>query len=197
LQLCNIQLCISLNQVRWVMQTFSFGNRSLGHWWVCIWSWCYVDHPVVDDRCVMLKLKLMSWLQTYHLNSYNQLQLLWADKHSVCLKMMGQDILSRNTNKMQLCNRIYYSKVYWRLSMFRAAHRSSSGALNCICRLWFIHPRGDRLLPRLSGKKMHFFFPLSLGNGRSPRGCINQRRQIQFRAPDDEWCAARNMLSLQ
>jgi len=29
-----------------------------------------VDHPVVDDRCVMLKLKLMSWLQTCHLNSY-------------------------------------------------------------------------------------------------------------------------------
>jgi len=24
----------------------------------------------------------------------------------------------RNTNKMQLCNRIYYSKVYWRLNMF-------------------------------------------------------------------------------
>ena len=54
------------------------------------------------------------------------------------------------TNKMQPCNRIYYSEVYWRLKMFRAAHRSSSGALNCICRL-----------------------------------------QIQFRAPDDERCAAR------
>ena len=40
-------------------------------------------------------------------------------------------------------------------------------------------------------------FPLSLGNGRSPHGHINQRLQIQFRAPDDERCAARNMLSLQ
>jgi len=38
--------------------------------------------------------------------------------------------LSRNTNKMQLCNRIYYFKVYWRLNMFRATHRSSSEALN-------------------------------------------------------------------
>ena len=47
--------------------------------------------------------------------------------------------LSRNSNKMQLCNRIYYSKVYWRLNMFRAAHRSLSGALNCICSLWFIY----------------------------------------------------------
>jgi hypothetical protein len=43
--------------------------------------------------------------------------------------------LSRNTNKMQLCIRIYYFKVYWRLNMFQAAHRSSSGALNCICNL--------------------------------------------------------------
>jgi len=34
-------------------------------------------------------------------------------------------------------------------------------------------------------------------NGRSPHGYINQRLQIQFRAPDDERCAARNMLSLQ
>jgi hypothetical protein len=44
------------------------------------------------------------------------------------------------------CNRIYYSKVYWRLNMFRAAHRSSSGALNCICSLWFIYPCGERSL---------------------------------------------------
>jgi hypothetical protein len=57
--------------------------------------------------------------------------------------------LSRNTNKMQLCNRIYYSKVYWVLNMFRAAHRSSSGALNCICSLWFIYTCGDRPLSGL------------------------------------------------
>ena len=72
-------------------------------------------------------------------------------------------------------NRIYYSKVYRRLNMFRAAYRSSSGALNCICSLWFIYPCGDRLLSRLSGKLM----------------------QIQFAAPDDERYAARNMLSLR
>ena len=40
--------------------------------------------------------------------------------------------------------------------MFRAAHRSSPGALNCICSLWFIYPCGDRPLSRLS-----------LDNGRS------------------------------
>jgi len=38
---------------------------------------------------------------------------------------------------------------------------------------------------------------LSLGNGRSSNGHINQRLQIKFRAPDDERCAARIMLSLQ
>jgi len=32
------------------------------------------------------------------------------------------------TNKMQPCTRIYYSKVYQLLNMFRATHRSSSGA---------------------------------------------------------------------
>ena len=104
-------------------------------------------------------------------------------------------LLSINTNKMQLCNRIYYSKVFWRHNMFRAAHRSSSGALNCICSLWFICPYSDRPLRRLSGKQIHF--PLSLGNGRSPHGYINQRLQIRFRAPDDERCDARNMLCFQ
>ena len=39
--------------------------------------------------------------------------------------------------------------------------------------------------------------PLSLDNGRSPHVLINQRLQIQFRAPDDERYAVRNMLSIQ
>jgi hypothetical protein len=40
-------------------------------------------------------------------------------------------------------------------------------------------------------------FPLSLGNGRSPHGHINQRLKIQFRAPDDERFAARNTIKLK
>jgi hypothetical protein len=40
---------------------------------------------------------------------------------------------------MQLCNRMYYSKVYWRLNMFRAAHHSSSGTLNSTCSLRLIY----------------------------------------------------------
>ena len=36
--------------------------------------------------------------------------------------------------------------------MFQAAHRSSSGALTCICSLWFIYTCGDQPLSSLSGK---------------------------------------------
>jgi len=90
---------------------------------------------------------------------------------------------------MQPCNRIYYSRIYWRLNMFRATYRSSSGAQNCICSLRFIYPCGDHPLSRLDGK-----FPSSLDNGRSPHGYTNRRLQIQFGAPDDERYATRNML---
>ena len=37
----------------------------------------------------------------------------------------------------------------------------------------------------------------SLDNGRSQHVYVNQRLKIQFKAPDDERYAARNMLSLQ
>jgi len=40
--------------------------------------------------------------------------------------------------------------------MFRASHRSSSGALNCICSLWFTYIRGDRPLSRLRGKWIRY-----------------------------------------
>jgi len=36
--------------------------------------------------------------------------------------------------------------------MFRAAYRSSSEALNCICSLWFTYTCGDRPLSSLSGE---------------------------------------------
>jgi len=41
------------------------------------------------------------------------------------------------TNRMQPCTRIYYSNVYQLLNMFQVTHRSSSGAQNCNCSLWF------------------------------------------------------------
>jgi hypothetical protein len=51
--------------------------------------------------------------------------------------------------------------------------------------------------PTVAKVEWEMHFPLSLGNGRSPHGYINQRLHIPFRAPDDERCAARNKLSLQ
>jgi len=35
--------------------------------------------------------------------------------------------------------------------MFRVACRSSLGASNCVCSLWFIYPCGDWPLSRLGG----------------------------------------------
>jgi hypothetical protein len=93
--------------------------------------------------------------------------------------------ISRNNIKMQPCNRIYYFKDNWRLKMIRAAHRSSSGALYYIFWLWFTWyflRRHDFTSSILLHRKKYY---------------INQRLQIQFRATDDEWCAARNMLRLQ
>ena len=66
--------------------------------------------------------------------------------------------------------------------MFRAAHRSSSGALNCVCSFWFIYPCGYRPLPRLSGKwqwkMLHPALPFSLlgatVNHKSPINCLVQ-----------------------
>ena len=96
------------------------------------------------------------------------------------------------TNKMQPCIRIYYSTVHWRLNMFRAAHRSSSGAPT---------------LFSSSGLHTH------VATGRSQVWVGTVPTQTWLRpvttcvckpeaantvgAPDDERCAARNMLSLQ
>jgi len=67
--------------------------------------------------------------------------------------------------------------------MFRAAHLSS-GTLNYICNLWFIEYflRCNRMLEVNSWIRR--------------KGYINQKIEIQFRAPDDERCNARYMLSL-
>jgi len=59
--------------------------------------------------------------------------------------------------------------------MFRAAHRLSLGALNCIFSRWFTYICGDWPLSRLSG-----IFPLSLDNGRSPRMYIYVTRGCKY-----------------
>jgi len=64
---------------------------------------------------------------------------------------------------MQPCNRIYYSTVHWRLSMFRAAYCSSSGALTVF-----------------AASEWELQFPLRLDYGQSLNAYVNQRLQIQL-----------------
>jgi hypothetical protein len=65
------------------------------------------------------------------------------------------------TNEMQPCNRICYSKIYWRLNVFRAAYHSSSGASNYICSLWFIYPCRERSSSRLRVPTQHGQRPIT------------------------------------
>jgi len=76
-------------------------------------------------------------------------------------------------------------RVYMKLSMFRVTHRQSSGAQNCTSSLWSCI-RG-RLLDANSVQQP------STSNNLSRMQ--NQRLQVQFWAPDDGRCVARNMLS--
>ena len=75
--------------------------------------------------------------------------------------------------------------------MFRAAHRSSSGALNCICSLWFICCSKVKDFIYIIYILYYVYISFTLLQHE------NQRLQIQFIAHDDERCVARNVLSLQ
>jgi len=61
-------------------------------------------------------------VQIKHTNDHAQ-QGMYVSNESGC------SVSVEITNKMQPCIGIYYSSVHWRLNMFRAAYRSSSGAL--------------------------------------------------------------------
>jgi hypothetical protein len=77
---------------------------------------------------------------------------------------------------MQSCNTIYYSTVHWRLNMFRAAHRSSSGALT-------VFATSDLHTHVVTGRSQVWVgteFPLRLDYGWSPHAYVNQRLQIQL-----------------
>jgi len=74
------------------------------------------------------------------------------------------------TKKMQLGNRIYYSTVHYKLNMFRAVCRSSSGAPTVFA--------ASRL--RTSVETARSQVPVRLDYGRSPQAYINQRLQIQL-----------------
>ena len=88
--------------------------------------------------------KIFRKLLEYYLKFRHDLILPVSSPTQYSLKFQSLTSSVEITNKMQPCNRIYYSTVHWRLNMFRAAYRSSSGALNCICSLWFTYTCGDR-----------------------------------------------------
>ena len=73
---------------------------------------------------------------------------------------------------MQPCNRIYYSKVF-----LKAQHVSSG--TRPIIRSSKLYLQPLVYIPMSPP-------PLSLDNGQSPHGYINQRLQVQFRAPHVE-----------
>jgi len=80
------------------------------------------------------------------------------------------------TNKMQPCNRIYYSTVQWRLNMFLPAYRSSSGALTVFAASG-LH---THVVTGCSQVWVQNQFTLRLDYGRSPHAYVNQRLQIQL-----------------
>ena len=98
---------------------------------VCSMITC--DTPLGCSVFFMLVFILFETVRMTRLITFRPLKVQAWTLYDIVTYSLKQ--LSGNTNKMQLCNRIYYSKVYWRLNTFRAAHRSSSGALNCICSL--------------------------------------------------------------
>jgi hypothetical protein len=78
---------------------------------------------------------------------------------------------------MQPSIRIYYSTVHWRLNMFRAAYRSSSGALTVFAASGLhTHVVTSRSQVWVGTGQ----FPLRLDYGRSPHTYVNQRLQIQL-----------------
>ena len=83
-------------------------------------------------------------------------------------------------NKTQPCNRIYHSTAHWRLNMFRAAHRSLSGALTVFAasglHTHVVTGRSQVWVGTPSSSE----FPLRLDYGRSPLAYVNQRLQIQL-----------------
>ena len=111
--------------------------------------------------------------------------------------------ISRNNQQDALCNRNYYSKIYWRLNMFQAAFRSSSGASNCICSLLFIYTCGDRPLSRLGGNcGSHQAWRTAAVAEPSQRPstinvCKTKGCNYSFWAPDDGRCVARTCWAIK
>jgi len=95
------------------------------------------------------------------------------------------------TNKMQPCNIIYYSTVHWRLNMFRAGYRSSSGALT-------VFAASGLHTHVVTGRSQVWVGTPSQTWLRPVTTCVCKPEAANtVRAPDDERYLARNMFSLQ
>jgi len=92
---------------------------------------------------------------------------------SVLLRLLRCFDLVEITNKMQPCIRIYYSAVHWRLNVFRAAYRSSSGALT-------VFAASGLHTHVVTSHSQVWVGTLRLDSGRSPHVYVNQRLQIQL-----------------
>jgi hypothetical protein len=91
--------------------------------------------------------------------------------------MLQIQLLSKKTNKMQLCYRIYYSKVF-----LKAQHVSSGTPLIIRSSKLYLQPL--------------VYMPICLPAVTKAEWALSAH-SLQFRAPDDERCAARNMLTFQ
>jgi hypothetical protein len=93
------------------------------------------------------------------------------------------------TNKTKSCNRINYSTIHWRPNMFRAAYRSSSGAL-ALFATFGLHTHVETSRSQVWVGTQTWL--------RSVTTCVCRPKVANtVRAPDDERYAARNMFSLQ
>jgi hypothetical protein len=104
-------------------------------------------------------------------------------------KICNQDIDSVEiTNKLQPCDRIYYSTVHWQLNMFLAAYRSSSGALTVFAASG-LHTHVVTGRSQVSVPTQTWLRPVTT--------CVCKPEAANtVRAPDDERRTTRNMLSL-
>jgi hypothetical protein len=89
-------------------------------------DWILCLKPV-HDFCFLTFFLVRSSLRTPRINALYSLYGTTNEMQRF-LHLVGY-FSGEITNQMQPCNRIYYSLVHWRLNMFRAAHRPSSGAL--------------------------------------------------------------------
>ena len=156
-----------------------------------IWSWtCFGRHTAHHQE---LKSALAASGFAYVKGCWTS-RLLDAVSVNLCPQIRHKTKIVHNSYRNSQQDVTVYQNLLFhvciKLNMFRASHRPSSGAQNCTSSLWFC--LGERLLDdEVAGRCQRP--ATSTSNNLSPRQ--NQRLLVQFWAPDDGRCDARNMLS--